>query len=647
MVPSGHQESIPSSVTVRAHSNVSTAWVDRAAHMYKANQRLANRLVVAGVLLVSALYVAHGLNRGWVPADEGFLGQTAERVLGGEMPHRDFIEGYTGGLSYLNAAAFRIFGIKLVSLRYMLFLFFMAWVPAFYYAAARFVSIPVAGAVTLLAVAWSIPNYPAALPSWYNLFFATFGLACLLRYLEGRSSRWLFAAGLCAGISFLFKISSLYFIAGVIFFLLFREREESGTAAISHRETVLYRIFLAACVLVYELMVFALLRKGANLATFFYFWVPELAVGAAILWLEFRSLENRSRRFYTVLHELIPFAVGTALPIAIFLTPFALSGSLPQFWRDVFVLVARQIKFAYYEPSVVKFLVGSIVVVGFVVAAFLTSPKIANILGALFIPGIPVILFLARKNHWVYRLVWSTIWSVIPVVIVAGIVLVIRWTILARSNATERQKIFLVLSVTAACNLIQFPWSIPIYFCYVAPLVFLAAAALVSQLRQPPRWALAGALCFCLAFVVWDITPGFINDMGEQYSPDRQTATLAFPRGDGLLVYPSDARLFNSLVATIQAHTRNKFIYATPDCPEVYFFGGFRNPTPVLFDFNDDPVGRTGRILKAIEEHDIDLVVLDEKPQFSQPVSPDLRSALERMFPNRATIDIFEVRWKQ
>jgi hypothetical protein len=101
------------------------------------------------------------------------------------------------------------------------------------------------------------------------------------------------------------------------------------------------------------------------------------------------------------------------------------------------------------------------------------------------------------------------------------------------------------------------------------------------------------------------------------------------------------------LVATIQAHTHNEYIYATPDCPEVYFFGGFRNPTPVLFDFNDDPVDRTKRILTAIEEHDINLVVLDQKPQFSQPVSPDLRAALERMFPNRATIDIFEVRWKQ
>ena len=141
--------------------------------------KLVRRLLLAAVLVFVTLYAAHGLKRGWVPADEGFLGQSAERVLHGELPHRDYSEGYTGGLTYLNAAAFRLFGTNLASMRYMLFLFFVIWVPAFHYAARRFVSAPVAGAVTVLAAAWSIPNYPAALPSWYNLFFATFGLAAV------------------------------------------------------------------------------------------------------------------------------------------------------------------------------------------------------------------------------------------------------------------------------------------------------------------------------------------------------------------------------------------------------------------------------------------------------------------------------------
>src|SRR5216684_2399175 len=198
-------------------------------------------VLLALVLLLSALYMARELKRGWVPSDEGTLAESADRVLRGELPHRDYHEGYTGGLSYLNAMAFRLFGTNLASLRYMLFLFFLAWVPAVYYAASRFVSAPVAGAVTLLAVAWGPPNYAAAMPSWYNLFFATFGLAALLRYIEVQTGRWLLLAGFCGGMSFLFKLTGLYFVAGSVLFLLFREQMARGAASPVRRKDLWYR----------------------------------------------------------------------------------------------------------------------------------------------------------------------------------------------------------------------------------------------------------------------------------------------------------------------------------------------------------------------------------------------------------------------
>jgi hypothetical protein len=137
-------------------------------------------IIFSVVFLASACFLMSGLKRGWVPHDEGILAQSANYVLQGQLPHRDYTEIYTGGLSYLNALAFRLFGTNLASMRYMLLLFCLAWVTCIYYAASQFVSAAVAGGVTLLAVAWSVPNYSAAMPSWYNLFFATFGLAALL-----------------------------------------------------------------------------------------------------------------------------------------------------------------------------------------------------------------------------------------------------------------------------------------------------------------------------------------------------------------------------------------------------------------------------------------------------------------------------------
>ena len=91
------------------------------------------------VLMLSTLYLSRELKRSWVPSDEGTFAECADRVLHGRVPHIDYHEAYTGGLSYLNAAAFRLFGTNLASMRYMLFAFFLPWVPVVYYAASRFV----------------------------------------------------------------------------------------------------------------------------------------------------------------------------------------------------------------------------------------------------------------------------------------------------------------------------------------------------------------------------------------------------------------------------------------------------------------------------------------------------------------------------
>src|SRR5260370_40907307 len=82
------------------------------------------------VFVLSALYMAQELKRGWVPWDEGVLAESAGHVLGRDLPHREYHELYTGLLSYVNATAFRAFGPNLASMRYMRFMSFLAWVPA-------------------------------------------------------------------------------------------------------------------------------------------------------------------------------------------------------------------------------------------------------------------------------------------------------------------------------------------------------------------------------------------------------------------------------------------------------------------------------------------------------------------------------------
>ena len=61
------------------------------------------------VWVLSVAYAAVNLKHGWIPHDEGFFAQSADRVLNGELPHRDFDEVYTGGLTFANALSFRVF----------------------------------------------------------------------------------------------------------------------------------------------------------------------------------------------------------------------------------------------------------------------------------------------------------------------------------------------------------------------------------------------------------------------------------------------------------------------------------------------------------------------------------------------------------
>jgi len=615
-------------------------------HPFVRRPKAAGRLLFLMVFLLSALYAAKDLKRGWVPADEGTLGQSAERVLQGELPHKDFHEGYTGGLTYLNALAFRVLGTNLASLRYVLYLFFLAWVPATYYVALRFVSSPVASAVAFLAVAWSIPNYSAPMPSWYNLFFATFGLVSILRYIETGSRRWLFIAGLCGGLSFLCKVTGLYFVAGVLLFIVFREQVAPANRSSSNTETVLHRFFLVGSLLLYEALLVILLRRAYTAETFLYFLLPDLAIGAAIVWNEFFLVEARSRRFAFLFRELAPFAAGVALPVLVFLVPNFLTGTLLQFVHDVFVLPGRRFSYASLQPPGGHTILAIAADLALIAAVFFAGTRIRAALGLLMLIGTPVILLIARVKNGIYMAVWHTIWVLVPIVMVLGVVLVLCQSRRRQMDAVRQQQIFLVLSVAATCNLIQFPFIAPTYLCYVAPLVILAVAALLSRLHDTPRLFVAAMFCFYLLYAMLEVTPGFIYAMGWRYSPDEQSAKLTLPRAGGLRVSPETARTYEELGALLEPHANGEYIYATPDCPEVYFLYGFRNPTRTFFEFNEDPAGRTQRILATIHEHDIRRVVLNHDFLFSGPVPADLEAALAREFPNRADAGGFEVRWK-
>jgi hypothetical protein len=634
-------------------SGTVTTTGSQGLHSQPAKSSFRGGLLFALVMVLSTLYLTHELRRSWIPADDGVLAESAERVLHGSLPHRDYHELYTGLLSYLNAVSFWALGTNLASMRYMLLLFCLPWVSTIYYVASRFVSEPMAAAVTLLAVVWGPPNCATPMPSWYNLFFATFGLAALLRYIEVRTRRWLVLAGICGGISFLFKMTGLYFVAGVLLFLAFRETMRPSAEPSHYNRSVFYRIFLVLSVFSYEVLLLALLRIQANAATYFYFWLPNCAMGATIIWYEFYGGGQQNRRFSFLFCELGLFGAGLAVPIAVFLTPYLLTGSLSPFFTDLLMQPKGMILSGSFKPPEGWFLQGIVVNLLLICVVLLTRSKTESKLWEAVILGLPVALlipaglFLAQRARVFYQLVWSTIWVLAPFVVVLGVRMLVRRSMLNRLESAQRQRLFITLSVTAACSLIQFPFSDTYYFCFVAPLVLLSATAVIGLMDQPPRLAVSGMMCFCFLYAVLELTPGSIFHLGVEYTPDIQTVRLSLPRGGGLLVSAATAHEYDRLGSLIRQHARGEYILAAPRCPDVYFLYSLRSPTRDFLGFSSDFGPGSGDVLRALQASQINLVVLNHEDSiFVQPVPQDLHSVLEREFPSHAETEDFEVRWK-
>jgi hypothetical protein len=605
------------------------------------------RLLLLGVMLVSAIYVAWHLGRGWVAHDEGTLGQSAERLLQGELPHRDFDELYSGGLTYLNAAAFRLLGTTLFSLRVVLFAVFLAWVPAVFYVASRLVRPVTAAAVTLLCVAWSLPNYPAPLPSWYNLFLAVFGVAALFRWLEDPRARWLVAAGIAGGLSLVVKVIGLYYVAGVLLFLVHQEHERSrAMASAGDRRGAAYSVFTTAALLLFVAALLLLVRNQLYAAEVVQFVLPGALLAGLLVHSEWARPGGASRgRFVALARLLAPFLLGVVLPVALFLVPYIRAGAVEPLFNGVFLLSAKRFGTAAYRmvsPWSMLSLMPFVAMAWYArrVAGRMPWWHVVSLTAAL-----AGYLVATGSVPVLYRIVWYGMRALLPMLVLLGAIALARPRAADAASPLLRAQTMLLLSVAALFTLVQFPFSAPIYFCYVAPLVVLCVVALLRYAQPMARAVPVLGLTFLTAFAVFRVNTSLLFGMGVLYVPYPPTASIGVPRA-GLRIPDHEAGMYHVAVTMLQQHARGGYTWASPDCPEIYFLSGLRNPTRSLFDFFDDATGRTPRILQALDRHGVTAVVLNRAPQFSPQVADDLVAAIEQRYPYGANVGKFQVRWQ-
>ena len=203
----------------------------------------------------------------------------------------------------------------------------------------------------------------------------------------------------------------------------------------------------------------------------------------------------------------------------------------------------------------------------------------------------------------------------------------------------------LIVLVAGLTTLTQFPFMAPVYFCYVVPLVLLAAIATLRHFGQAGGLLPAVVLAALVVFGVRQIATQSLLSLGKTYERDPQVAILDERRASIRLLpgFASDYRRVQTLVSR---HRNGDAIFAGPDAPELYYLTDSRNPTPSIMDFLDTTGSTRGSRL-------IELLIRRDHPSSSSTTTPISRRRLESnvvakirsMYGHGERVNYFEVRW--
>jgi hypothetical protein len=588
-------------------------------------------LVLVLVWVMSAVYLLHSRNTIFYPLDEGMLAENAQRVLSGQLPHRDFADVYTGGLNVLGAVAFRIWGVNLTALRDLLCVAALLWVPVLYGICVRFTNPWAAGLAVLTAVAWSVPYYPLGMPSWYVMFLASAGMLALLVFTDRQRRRWLVAAGVAAGAACTIKITGLYFIGAALLALVFLEQDASRVEGAPSDPGAYGWLVIAGCLL--YVAAIAMLVRSQGIDAVVAYVVPNAAVAGLLVWRErvaaHAGMVDRGRRYLGLAG---PFLLGVAVPVAALAAPYVWSGAVGSLANGVFVVPTRRLAVMWVPPFPAITALAAVPVVA-MLGLFSRSARVRWLVAlaaiALLVASGAVQPYADAASRTplavMSRLVRDALHGLVPVLTVVGAVLLAR----GRGSAS----VFLIVCVLATGSLVMFPYAQDVYLHYVMPLVVLAALAVAR-----PGW---GSVAAGVVFLGYAVAQHSIGIMG----PAARMMRLDIPRG-GPLVTPGTNAMYQRLVSVVGAHAHGRSIYATPDCPDVYFLTGFQNPTPTTYEAFDPPIDRASAIPPLLDRAGVDVAVISRRQYVSGPIDPALASALDQQFPQADTVGWYVVRWR-
>lgn len=587
-------------------------------------------LIAATVLGLTVIWAFRF--RGWYPHDEGVLGQSAERILRGEIPHRDFDDPYTGGLALLHALVFRLGGVSMNALRDHLALVTTAWLAGIFWWLTRWLRPLSAAIVAALLAVWSVPIYPAAMPSWYVLFLAAAaGVVLVMGQRHSRAAA--FAAGGLIGLAALAKVTAAFALAGALWALVALRQDEDR----SRRGAV--EVLVAA--LIFAGLVFRLVDTTFTGRVIAHLVVPPLAVTAGLVWREFRqgraSGFGVDRELWLRIGALV---AGAAVPIVIFASWLARHDALAPLIASLGSVVGRRAAQAWLPPPSIVSILCAVPL-----AALLLSDNSRLRIRPYFLAGCGVAFgVLAWFRHEAYGDLWGALRGMLPL---GAVLFALAWGrgLPEEGSLVARRALIVFAPLTGIMSLTQYPFAAPIYFVYVLPLLIVALAAAVA-LRPRGTQVTAGVVAtIFLAFGLLEVIPGAPDDAGISASHFPALAWLETPRGH-LLVTPDDADEFNELVAVLDSLPRGP-IWAGPDAPEVAFLSGRVDVNPNFFGFLGAPRTNWPEFTRQLIAWHVPIVVVDSEPSFSTALSAAETADMFRAFPKHREVEIFQIHWRE
>jgi len=588
------------------------------------------------MIVLSLVYLAYFVPRAWVPHDEGMRGQSAERVLLGGLPHVDYGELYTGGLAWAHAAVFKLFGIDVLYLRWLLFLgaAFGQWVA--YSIFRRYLPPIQAALASWLALAWSYPNFFAAEASWWLLICALVCVWAFIRYVETEQIRYAAAAGLMAGVAIVIKQTGIYLAIAVLMSLLFES--SAGPQRWSQLAGRVTKISFAVAGVALGLVI---LRTRFFPADLLYLLLP-IAACCRLLATSGGPASAKSDRQWIAM---LVAALFIAIPLIGLLIPYIANHQLPALINGVLIAPQKRFVFTNMDMDSAAFLLTGVPLVALLIPFPWLSARI-DLARALVAAGswlVAVLLFAGSlRNADAYQAIWQSARA-----FAALLPMVVCWRLISGQihDRSQRRILFAMSTMLAWASLVQFPFSAPIYFCYVAPLAIVAAIAATDGVSPNRRMTLAAWSGLLLAFGVVSMNRGYIYNLGQYHEPQTYGASLDLARAH-LRVTEKDATKYQHLIGVITEHLGNGQLLAGPDSPEVYFLTGRMNPSGALFDFLAAGATDGEGVADATAWHDTTVIVINHRPPFSPRPTPELAADIRQAFPSGESIGQFEVRWR-